>query len=97
MPNESPHSVTGSSPPTAPVRRKPGAGANLRLVVGLVLAGLIVLFTLQNADVVELRFLFWVWSMPRAVMIFGVLATGILLGWLLSSWLHRKKTLKAER
>lgn len=64
----------------------------VRLVLGLVLAGLVVLFTLQNAHVIELRFLFWTWSMPRAVMIFGVLAVGVLLGWLLSSWLRRKRS-----
>jgi putative membrane protein len=72
--------------------RPPTSSANLRLVLGLILAGLIVLFTLQNAEMVELRFLFWTWSMPRAVMIFGVLVTGILLGWILSSWIHHKKS-----
>lgn len=72
-------------------RRSTRSGANVRLTLGLVLAGLIVLFTLQNAEVVELRLLFWTWSMPRAVMIFGVLAIGILLGWILSSWLHHRR------
>lgn len=69
----------------------PRAQANLKLVVGLVLAGLIVLFTLQNADVVELRFLFWKWSVPRAVIIFSVLAVGIIIGWILSSWARHRR------
>jgi uncharacterized integral membrane protein len=66
---------------------------NLKLVAGLVLAGLIVLFTLQNAEVVELRFLFWKLSASRAVMIFSVLAVGIVLGWILRGWRVHKKTL----
>jgi len=70
--------------------------ANLRLTVGLFLAGLIVLFTLQNAEIVELHFLFWKWSMPRAVMTFIVLAIGVILGWILSTWMHHKRNQSAE-
>jgi putative membrane protein len=88
-PEGSPVSTHSDRPPSA-------SSANLRLVLGLILAGLIVLFTLQNAEVVELRFLFWTWSMPRAVMIFGVLVTGLLLGWILSSWIHHKESGKVQ-
>jgi putative membrane protein len=95
MQDDSSHSDS-VPPPADPDRRGSRSGANFRLVVGIVLAGLIVVFTLQNADVVELRFLFWTWSMPRAVMIFGVLAAGILLGWILSSWLHHKRKVRGE-
>lgn len=65
---------------------------NAKLIIGLVLVGLVVLFTLQNAEVVELRLLFWKLSMSRALMIFFVLAVGILLGWVLRSWTQRKKS-----
>ena len=58
--------------------------SNVKLTLALILAGLIVLFTLQNADIVELRFLFWRVSMPRALMIFSVLTAGVVIGWLLS-------------
>jgi putative membrane protein len=92
MQDQSAQPPKGSPESTHPDRRSSTFSANLRLVLGLILAGLIVLFTLQNAEVVELQFLFWTWSMPRAVMIFGVLATGILLGWILSSWIRRKKS-----
>lgn len=80
-----------TSQPLDPDARATRTGT-FRLVLGLVLAGLVVLFTLQNANVIELRFLFWTWSMPRAVMIFGVLAVGVLLGWLLSSWVRRRRS-----
>lgn len=70
--------------------------ANLRLTIGLFLAGLIVLFTLQNAEIVELHFLWWKWSMPRAVMTFIVLTIGIIIGWILSTWMHHKRSQAVE-
>ena len=66
------------------------AQVNLKLIVGLVLAGLIVLFTLQNTETVEVSFLFWKWSTPRAVMIFCVLVVGMVIGWILSSWARHR-------
>ena len=62
-----------------------------KLVVSLVLAGLAVLFIVQNAAVVDIRFLFWKISMSRALFMFFMLAIGILLGWMLHSYyLHKK-------
>lgn len=62
-----------------------------RLILGLVLAGVVVFFTLQNADTIELRFLIWTLAAPRAVMVFGVLAIGMAIGWILHSWLSHHK------
>lgn len=62
-----------------------------KLILGLVLAGVVVFFTLQNADTIELRFLIWTLAAPRAVMVFGVLAIGMAIGWILHSWLSRHK------
>ena len=64
---------------------------NFKLVIGLVLAGLIVFFTLQNVEVVEVRFFFWTVSMSRALMILSVLAVGMILGWILRSWGQRHR------
>ena len=55
-----------------------------KLIVALTLATLLVVFTLQNVDVVEVRFLFWSLEMSRAIMLLGVLGTGIVLGWTFS-------------
>ena len=65
--------------------------ANLKLTVGLLLASLIVLFTLQNAEIVELRLFLWKLSMPRALMIFLVLVVGIVLGWILNELKRQKR------
>jgi len=63
-----------------------------RLVTGLLLGCLIVLFIVQNAAVVEIRFLFWTFAMSRALMSFLVLAIGMVLGWLMHGHMtHRKR------
>ncbi|WP_455233960.1 LapA family protein [Thiogranum longum] len=62
-----------------------------RLIAGLLLGGLVVLFIVQNAAVVEIRFLFWTFAMSRALMIFFVLAIGVLLGWLMHGHVAHKK------
>lgn len=59
---------------------------NRKLFLGLALIGLIVLFTLQNTAVIELRFLFWKISMSRSLMVFFLVALGFSAGWLLSNW-----------
>ena len=65
---------------------------NTKLVVSLVLAGLAVLFIVQNAAVVDIRFLFWKMSMAGGLFMFFMLAIGILVGWLLhSSYMHKKQ------
>jgi len=59
---------------------------NYKLILNLVLVGLMVIFILQNVAVVEIRFLFWKASMSRSIMIFLVLAVGIITGWMLRSY-----------
>jgi len=63
-----------------------------KLIVTLVLVGLAVLFIVQNASVVEIRFLFWKMSMSRALFMFFMLAVGIVSGWILHSYFLHKKT-----
>lgn len=52
---------------------------------------LIVIFTLQNAQVITINLLFWKLTLPRALMIFIVLIIGILIGWLVTGQTHRSK------
>lgn len=62
-----------------------------KLYVGLALLFLIVIFTLQNVEVVSIKFLVWEFSISRAIMIFLVLSIGILLGWAFAEIGHHKK------
>lgn len=47
----------------------------------LVLLGLVMLFAVQNAAVVELKFLVWEVAVPRSLLIFLMLLVGIAIGW----------------
>ena len=56
----------------------------IRNVIFFCLFGLVMVFVLQNTQVVEVRFLFWTVSMSRALMLFGTFAMGFVAGWLLT-------------
>jgi uncharacterized integral membrane protein len=65
---------------------------HFKLILGLLLAGLAVLFVIQNVTVVEVRFLLWGLHMTLSLLIFLLFAGGIILGWLLHSyWAYRSK------
>ncbi|MGD8471832.1 MAG: LapA family protein [Desulfobacteraceae bacterium] len=62
----------------------------IRNIVFICLIGLVVIFVLQNTQVVEVRFLFWTISMSRALILFATLAIGLIGGWLLALPKRRK-------
>lgn len=59
--------------------------------LGLALLLLIVIFTLQNTEVVTVNFLIWRLSVSRSLMVFIVLITGIVVGLVLGGLLRRHK------
>ena len=69
---------------------------DLKLYLVLALTGLVVIFTLQNVVVVDIRFLFWSFSMSRALVIFFTLAIGVVIGWVLRGYLARKSEREAR-
>lgn len=70
---------------------------HLKLIFSLILTGLTVLFVVQNVSVVEISFMFWSVAMSRALLIFFVMATGILIGWLMHGYFtHHRKQSEAE-
>jgi len=63
-----------------------------KLTLSLVLIAVVVLFTLQNTQVVEVRLLFWTLSMSRVLLIFLLLAVGAVLGWVArGAYQHRTR------
>lgn len=50
----------------------------VRILIGL----LFVIFVIQNAEVVEVRFLFWGAEASRALVLCCVFALGLIAGWL---------------
>jgi putative membrane protein len=63
---------------------------NIKAYIGLALLLLVVIFIVQNAAVVDIQFLFWKLSMSRSLMIFFVLAIGVVIGWITAGHMYRK-------
>ena len=57
-----------------------------KLITVLILIGLFVIFIVQNASVVEIHIIFWTIAMSRVLLMFILLAVGIITGWLLHSY-----------
>ena len=56
----------------------------IRNIIFICLIGLVVIFVLQNTQVVDVQLFFWTISMSRALMLFGTLVIGLIGGWLLT-------------
>jgi uncharacterized integral membrane protein len=63
-----------------------------KLILGGILAGVVLVFIIQNATVMNLSFLFWTLSMSSALLMLLILSVGIILGWLLHSFFSRRKS-----
>lgn len=70
---------------------------HLKLIFGLFLAGITVLFVIQNVAVVEIRLLFWSVVMSRALLVFFGLGVGICIGWLLHGYFARQRKRSSSR
>lgn len=63
-----------------------------KLIFILILLCLVLVFVIQNASLIEIHFLFWKFYMSRALLLFLLLAVGIIIGWVLNGYSrHRKK------
>ena len=63
----------------------------MKAYIGLALSLLVVVFIVQNATVVEIQLLFWKFSMSRALMIFFVLAIGVVIGWITAGHFSKRR------
>ena len=54
---------------------------NLKMLFVLLMICLIVVFAIQNAETLEVKFLAWTFTLRRALMLFVVLAIGVVIGW----------------
>ena len=74
--------------------QKGGLWAYVKLGVGLALVAAVLIFTAQNADIVRVHFLGWLLELSLALLIFLVLAVGMLSGYLMAGWFRWKKKRK---
>ena len=65
------------------------------LFIGLI--AVVMIFVIQNTQVVEFQFLVWTFSVSRALMLFGTLAIGFVAGWLATFPARRNKQKKGAR
>lgn len=63
---------------------------NFKLILGAVLLLAALVFSVQNAGAVDVKFLVWKFSTSLALVIFGALAAGLIGGWAITSALQRK-------
>jgi len=70
---------------------------NFKLILGAVLLLAALVFSVQNAGAVDVKFLAWKSSTSLALVIFGALAAGLIGGWAITSALRRQsKTPKSS-
>jgi uncharacterized integral membrane protein len=65
----------------------------VRLIIGVILGIITVIFAAQNTDTVTYTFLAWSLAAPRAVIVLVVLIAGMVIGWVSTGFrgLRRKK------
>ena len=51
-----------------------------KIVIIILLAVLLIIFVLQNTEVVTIKFWFWGMSIPRALLLFVTFAIGLIIG-----------------
>ena len=66
----------------------------IRNILFAVLIILVIIFVIQNTQVVEVKFLAWQVNMSRALMILCTLAIGLIAGWLIKIPKHKGDKLK---
>jgi uncharacterized integral membrane protein len=68
-----------------------------KLIIGIVLLLLLAIFTVQNASVVTINFFFWEYTVSRGLMIFFVLAIGVIIGLILGAYIQTHKHTKQSK
>jgi len=56
---------------------------SIKYIIILIVIAFVLIFVMQNTQVVEVQFLAWKISMSRALMLLGTLFIGLISGWLL--------------
>jgi uncharacterized integral membrane protein len=68
---------------------------NIRAYISLLLLLLVVVFIVQNANVVDIQFLSW--KISTSLMIFSVLATSFIIGWITAGHFHNRHDLTSKK
>ena len=66
----------------------------MRFILGIVIGVVLIVFLVQNTQVVEITFWAWTVSVSRAIMVLVVFLFGIGIGWVVTSVALRRKIRK---
>ena len=69
---------------------------SMKFIVGIIIGVLVIIFMVQNVEVVDITFLAWTMHLPRAIMILIVFVLGIGVGYVARGLRARKKDKKEE-
>jgi len=72
----------------------------IKLSISILLAILAFVFISQNTETVRVEFFAWSVEMSLVLLVFIILATGIIIGWLMNSYLRfsrNRKKVKAQK
>lgn len=64
---------------------------SLKSIISLLLIIAVMIFAIQNLAAVEIQFLLWSFSVPRALMIVILMGIGFVIGLLVCSLVFRRK------
>lgn len=65
---------------------------NIKLILGVLALVTSLIFSVQNAGLVEVTFIAWHFSTSLALILFVALATGLIGGWAITSATQKRKT-----
>jgi len=69
---------------------------NFKLISGLIIVCLILIFIIQNIAIVEIRLVFWTIEISLALLILILLGLGMVAGWLLNDYFKYRKKIKSQ-
>jgi uncharacterized integral membrane protein len=69
---------------------------NFKLISGLVIICLILVFIIQNITIVEIRLFFWTIEISLVLLILILLGLGMVAGWLLNDYFTYRKKIKSQ-
>lgn len=77
--------VAGKAAGAIPSAEREKGERMIRLVFGIILGAIMVIFAFQNRELVTIDFLAWQITLTRAFMVILVLLAGMIIGWLTGS------------
>ena len=63
----------------------------MKFILGIIFGIFVVIFIIQNTEVVEINFLFWIISISRALMVLFIFLIGIMIGAILKTVADKKR------